>query len=320
MGSRRLLPPAAAGLALSLPALSWAATFTVTNLDDDGAGSLRDAVAQANAAEGADTVVFDDGLGGSIVLSSGEIAITDALNIQGPGAAVLTIDADGGSRIFAVSVPGDPFEVVISGLRLTGGSASGGGAIRVDDADLVLRDCELSGNTSPGWAGALYFIAPRLLIEDCELSDNSAGTSAGAAYIGANEATLRRVVMERNQANSSAGAAYLDAEGGVAEFAIEDSRISGNSAGTYGGGLYLRFPAHVAIRGTEISDNQSVQNGGGIESYLLRRPHHRGQPHHRQQYAGFGRRSLPCRWRTDHSPLADFGQHGAVGGRRRAYW
>src|SRR4051812_43367732 len=35
------------------------ATFTVTNVDDSGTGSLRDAIAQANAASGLDTIAFD---------------------------------------------------------------------------------------------------------------------------------------------------------------------------------------------------------------------------------------------------------------------
>ena len=35
-----------------------AATFTVTNLNDSGAGSLRQAILDANAAAGADTITF----------------------------------------------------------------------------------------------------------------------------------------------------------------------------------------------------------------------------------------------------------------------
>src|SRR5262245_24322462 len=62
-----------------------AATFTVTTTADSGAGSLRDAIAQANAAPGADTIAFNiAGAGGhTIVLASALPAVTDVLTIDG---------------------------------------------------------------------------------------------------------------------------------------------------------------------------------------------------------------------------------------------
>ena len=77
--------------------------------------SLREAIGIANANPGGDTVLFDASLtaGGpaTMLLTQGELAITDALMINGPGADVLTIDASGndptrddnngdGSRVF----------------------------------------------------------------------------------------------------------------------------------------------------------------------------------------------------------------------------
>src|SRR3712207_7194532 len=56
-----------------------AATHNVDNLNDDGPGSLRQAIRQAGAG---DTIVFS--LGGEIPVSSGEIVISRDLNIQGP--------------------------------------------------------------------------------------------------------------------------------------------------------------------------------------------------------------------------------------------
>ena len=69
-------------------ATAHGATFTVTNLNDAGAGSLRQAVIDANAAPGADTIIFDAGVTGTITLDDGcMIVIGDALTIQGPGSA-----------------------------------------------------------------------------------------------------------------------------------------------------------------------------------------------------------------------------------------
>ena len=92
---------AAAGLVLS-PSV-FAATYTVGNLNDSGSSSLRDAIAQANANPGADTITFASNVSGTITLTSGSLHIYDAVDIQGPGAGTLTID--GG---FSTTKPSSP--------------------------------------------------------------------------------------------------------------------------------------------------------------------------------------------------------------------
>ena len=72
-------------------------TFTVVNLLDNGAGSLRAAVAAANANPGADTINF--AVTGAIALSSGQLDVTDDLTINGPGAGALTVSGEFASRI-----------------------------------------------------------------------------------------------------------------------------------------------------------------------------------------------------------------------------
>src|SRR5262249_37503168 len=61
-------------------------TFLVSNLADSGGGSLRQAVLDANAIPGANQIIFAPGLQGTIALTSGELDITNALTITGPGA------------------------------------------------------------------------------------------------------------------------------------------------------------------------------------------------------------------------------------------
>jgi len=57
------------------------ATFSVTNLLDAGAGSLRQAITDANAAPGADEIAFS--VAGSIQLASALPSITDTVSIDG---------------------------------------------------------------------------------------------------------------------------------------------------------------------------------------------------------------------------------------------
>src|SRR5262245_50539884 len=77
-------------------------TYTVTNLADHGPGSLRQAVLQANAHPGADTIRFAPGLHGTLALTSGQLDITDDLIINGPGAGRLTVSGSNASRVFDV--------------------------------------------------------------------------------------------------------------------------------------------------------------------------------------------------------------------------
>ena len=76
---RRFLPRLEAMEDRSLPS-----TFTVLNLADSGADSLRQAILDANspAYPGADAINFADGLLGTIALTGGQMSITDALQCR----------------------------------------------------------------------------------------------------------------------------------------------------------------------------------------------------------------------------------------------
>ncbi len=60
-------------------------TYFVNNVDDSGAGSLRQAIIDANLNAGSDSIVFL-GASGTITLTSGPLQITDPVSILGPGA------------------------------------------------------------------------------------------------------------------------------------------------------------------------------------------------------------------------------------------
>src|SRR5437867_369992 len=68
------------------------ALLTVTTLDDSGPGSLREALAMANAATDADTIQFAPGLtgGGGGVTTSGILLTTVGDTTAGPSALAVT--------------------------------------------------------------------------------------------------------------------------------------------------------------------------------------------------------------------------------------
>src|SRR5262249_21220699 len=147
--------PARARLGLeSLDARIVPSTFHVTTLADTGDGSLRTTVAQANAPPGADTILLDGGLAGTIALTGGELDVTDDLKINGPGADKLTVSGSNLSRVFKVEA-GEA--VSISGLTIAAGNAgtdNGGG---IDNfGTLTVSDSVFSGNAAFAGGGLVH--------------------------------------------------------------------------------------------------------------------------------------------------------------------
>lgn len=120
-------------------------TLTVTSLADDGPGSLRQAVAAANASTGvADTIVFH--VSGTITLASRLPDIEDELTIDGRDAAVVL----SGNKAVQVLFVGPGKRASIRGLTLADGhcaSPCSGGAI-VNVGFLEVSESHFAGNSA----------------------------------------------------------------------------------------------------------------------------------------------------------------------------
>ena len=90
-----------------------AATITVTNTNDSGPGSLRQALANAN---NGDRINF--GVTGTIALTNGGLEVNKNVMISGPGANQLSIDGNHATLVFGVA---PQRTVSISGLSITNG-------------------------------------------------------------------------------------------------------------------------------------------------------------------------------------------------------
>jgi Domain of unknown function (DUF4347) len=129
------------------------ATFAVTNTLDSGAGSLRDAVAAANAlTTEANEIVFQ--LAGdtpqTITLTSGQLTITGGeLTIQGPSADWLTISGNHSSRVFqinpAATVTLAQLTVANGQITTTASDNVGGGGI-LNNGTLNLHNSTVTNN------------------------------------------------------------------------------------------------------------------------------------------------------------------------------
>ncbi|HND56446.1 MAG TPA: choice-of-anchor Q domain-containing protein, partial [Pirellulaceae bacterium] len=218
--------------ALALAPGANALTYTVTNLSDSGAGSLRQAVLDANANAGYDEIQF--AVNGTILLTSGEIVISDAVTISGPGASRLTVSGNNASRVFRLDST-TPKNVTINSMTITGGSASGnGGAILNQGGNLDVGSVRIVGNTATGEGGAIYNQynggGNELTIDSSEISQNSANKE-GAIYFIGYILRISQSTIANNTAADSVGAILLQ----FAEAEIRNSTIVGNSANFVGG-------------------------------------------------------------------------------------
>jgi len=228
-------------------------TIIVTNTNDSGVGSLRQAIADANITSAADTISFASGVGqafegaATITLTSGQIAVAAPLSINGTGSNKLTIDGNNNDRHLALDGPGK-MAVSISGATLTHGKRAGGfttdvgGSIYSADEQLSLNDVRFIDNVADRWGGAIG-----LRTADCTVT----GTN---------------VVFQANQVNNYAktyGGAIMGF--GNSTISLTNSRFTGNKSTTFSGGaMWLQTGSVLSLTLCTISGNEAALNGGGI--------------------------------------------------------
>lgn len=247
------------------------AAFSVVNFGDLGfgtgsAGDLRYCITQANAMAGEDTITF--AIAGTIILQS-ELKLTGATIIDGPGPAVLTINANQKGRIFNVQTTAP---VAINKLALTNGLVfNGGGAIRMDSpgGSLSVSQCVITANSgSTGSSGGAISVAAgsSLAVDQCTISGNSGLRGAGLYFYYGGSLSLTNSTLSGNmQSGSTNGGGAIYFYGTVTyEFAIRNTTISGNTASGRGGGISInQGKGTFAISNSTITGNTAFTEGGG---------------------------------------------------------
>lgn len=223
-------------LAASLFATSaGAADFVVDSTLDDGPGTLRAAIAQANATPGADRILFAEALTGQILsLQAPAPLIGDAVEISGPSGGAAIVQGDGVDRLLQISAPAGT-SVTLRDLVFRGGSAWDGGCIRVQRANLLLQRVRLSGCQATRGGGLASVDGAITEIEDSRIDGNTASFAGGGLY------SLGPLFVGNSEIdhNRLEGPGYIGG-GGVAAYAndlvpltlIVGSRLHHNTAAT----------------------------------------------------------------------------------------
>jgi hypothetical protein len=246
-------------------AASPSMTFTVTNLDDSGDGSLRQAILDANANPGADTIDFQDELLGTITLTSGELDITDDLTINGPGIFAITVSGNHASRVFEIN---NGVTAMISGLTISDGSTTdkGGGILNQDT--LTLTNVVLSGNSAAVAGGAIFNDAESSAkITNSTLSNNFVIIGPGGGiFNGGSTLVITNSTLSGNSAKGSGGGGGGIFGGG--SLTIINSTLSGNSSRGGGAGIAVeQGTANISF--TTLAGNSSSVSTGGIFVFLF---------------------------------------------------
>jgi HYR domain-containing protein len=238
-----------------------AATLTVTTTADSGAGSLRQAIADAQPD---DTIDFDlPSYQATITLTggpSGRLLINKSLKIEGPGAQLLKVSGNNASRVFLVSLGAT---VHLSGLTVAdGNSGGGGGGGGIENrGTLTITNSAISANrvpfTGPSGGGGILNNGGTLMVTGSTFFDNHAEGIAGGAQGGGisnfGTMTLTNCTFSANHAGFFGGGVVNDGSA-----TITNCTFFGNSANNRGGG-YNDNGGTVTMNNTIFAGNSAPQ-------------------------------------------------------------
>jgi hypothetical protein len=259
-----------------------ASTFTITNCNDTGAGSLRDALINAITADVIDMTGLTSASPGcsnsTISLATGDFVLAqNSLTIKGPGINNLTVSGKYNlvkepKRIFTHVGTGT---LAIQDLAIVDGYLTGTGAFlqggciysagNVALTNVAVDLCQAADTTPTGFAGlgasgGAIFTKGSLSLTNCLITNNYASSPNNNAFDGAftagNGLTIVNSTISHNGAVGSPSSAILQggAGSGVGVINISGSTISDNFAGTNFGAMLLEGPS-VTINNSTITGN-----------------------------------------------------------------
>jgi predicted outer membrane repeat protein len=246
-------------------------TFFVTNAEDAGPGSLRQAILDANASPGADVIIIQ--VNGTVFLEAPLPIVTEDVRIEADG---YTFAIDGVSQHRIFEVPVGVF-LDIYGLELvsgTGNLGDGGavwnaGTLAVQDCTFLANFAELGGaiynegtvHLGPGTGilqsnavqGAGIYNLGVLHVEGTNFHGNVALLEGGAIY---NQGTVTILGSEFRDGFGMDGAGIFSLGGSVT---VEGSTFSSLEANHTGGAISTS--GDLVLHGVSLVENQSLQGG-----------------------------------------------------------
>ncbi len=220
----------------------------VTNCNDSGPGSLRQAVSSANPGQ---TVNFNLPHRCSTITLASTIVIGTNLTVAGPGANALAVSGNDANTVFDVP---SGVSATIFGLTIEKGNASQGGGI-ANNGTLTVTDSTLSDNTG-SYIGGGVINNGTLTVTNSVLSGNTAGEGGGGIMNYNGTLTVNGSTLSGNSGE------YGGAIQNLNSVTINDSTLSNNIGGADGGAIYNQG-GMSAITNSTLAENSADDSSGG---------------------------------------------------------
>jgi len=222
--------------------------ITVTTTANNGAGSLRAAIAAASAGS---TIRFATNLANKTIrLTSGEIFLGKDITLDATGVANLTISGNNTSRIFQVGTSQNTIKATFKGLTLINGNGQGaqvsglGGAINsANFCTITLVNCRLNHNKAKRGGALQVGAGARVTIQNSSFDRNDGTLGSNGKSGGA---------ISTNSAGGAGGPGFL---------VIENSRFTNNRG--FNGGAVYNISMPVTAKNSVFLNNTAIGNGGG---------------------------------------------------------
>jgi len=235
----------------------------------DGDCSLREAVHNANACAGHQTIHLP---AGSYHLTrsgpnedaalTGDLDITDDLTLIGAGAPSIHGDGDRAFQVFSPAVVDMELIALLEGEAILGGGL-------LNESDLTLSDFTCNYNQvaiPPGGMGdargGCIFNGGELTIHNAHILENSARQGGGIYNFDSAKLTINGGVLVGNHAEDHGGGIWISPGGSVE---LNDLEIRLNNAGLNGGGIWNN--GSLILSGLLIEENEALSDGGGLYNW-----------------------------------------------------
>jgi CSLREA domain-containing protein len=225
------------------PSLGCTTNPVVTSTANSGAGSLREAVADACPGS---TITINLPANSTTTLTSGQITINKNLTIDGSGSPNYQVSGNNATRVFLVTLS----SVTLQDFTIRNGRAAGdnGGGVLFEDTGphtltrMIFRDNQAT------FEGGGVRIDVNTTINDSQFVGNTAGSFGGGVSVQGGSVTVNRSTFAQN--NAGTGGGFSSSNGLSAT--LNNSTFSGNDA-ILGTAIEARGP--LTLRNVTVTNN-----------------------------------------------------------------